>query len=199
VSRIDEIAQFHAEGLTGRQIAKRLGVTPATVCYYLRKLGVPVQRQNRYDWSAVQEFYDRGHSISDCQAEFGMARATVMEAVKRGAFRTRPQAMPIDKLLSGVRGRGHLKGRLLKAGLKSNECERCGINTWLGMPLSLALHHVNGDKHDNRLVNLQLLCPNCHSQTDNFAGRNRPLQLVAAPDEDEEVSSSQASPAQGAA
>jgi 5-methylcytosine-specific restriction endonuclease McrA len=34
------------------------------------------------------------------------------------------------------------------------------------------LHHVNGDGRDNRLENLQLLCPNCHSQTDNFAGRN---------------------------
>lgn len=52
-------------------------------------------------------------------------------------------------------------------------CEKCGLDEWRGSPLSLALHHVNGDRHDNRLANLQLLCPNCHSQTDNFAGRNR--------------------------
>jgi hypothetical protein len=39
--------------------------------------------------------------------------------------------------------------------------------------LSLALHHRNGDGEDNRLENLELLCPNCHSQTDTFAGRNR--------------------------
>ena len=37
----------------------------------------------------------------------------------------------------------------------------------------MALHHVNGDGSDNRLENLQMLCPNCHSQTENFAGRKR--------------------------
>jgi 5-methylcytosine-specific restriction endonuclease McrA len=68
--------------------------------------------------------------------------------------------------------RGHLKGRLLGAGLKEGRCELCGINEWRGEPLSLALHHVNGDGQDNRLENLQLLCPNCHSQTPNFSGRN---------------------------
>lgn len=199
VSRIDETARLHAEGLNGREIAKRLGVTPSTVCYYLRKLGIPAQRQGRYEWEAVQEFYDRGHSISECEAEFGMARATLVDAAKRGDFRARPQAMPLDELLAATpRGRHNLKQRLLKSGLKANACERCGIDMWLGAPLSLALHHVNGDKHDNRLVNLQLLCPNCHSQTDNFAGRNRPLRVLP-PLEHEEVRLPQAGPSPGAA
>ena len=145
MSRIDEVARLHAEGLTGH-----------------------------YDWPAVQEFYDRGHSIADCVAEFGMARATLVEAARRGDFRARPQAMPIDELLVATpRGRHNLKQRLLKAGLKSARCEICGLDEWRGAPLSLALHHANGDKHDNRLENLQMLCPNCHSQTENFSGRNR--------------------------
>ena len=69
--------------------------------------------------------------------------------------------------------RTHLKGRLLAAGLKENRCEGCGIQDWLGKPLSMALHHVNGEGTDNRLENLMMLCPNCHSQTENFSGRGR--------------------------
>jgi hypothetical protein len=60
-----------------------------------------------------------------------------------------------------------------QSGIKVNLCETCGINEWRGVPLSLSLHHVNGDRHDNRLRNLRLLCPNCHSQTPNFGSRNK--------------------------
>jgi hypothetical protein len=60
---------------------------------------------------------------------------------------------------------------LVAAGLKEERCEICGIGTWCGRPLAMALHHRNGDGLDNRLENLQLLCPNCHSQTENFSGR----------------------------
>jgi HNH endonuclease len=68
--------------------------------------------------------------------------------------------------------RSHLKRRLLDEGLKANYCEQCGLTEWRERPLSMALHHVNGDGKDNRLSNLQLLCANCHAQTENFAGRN---------------------------
>jgi hypothetical protein len=83
--------------------------------------------------------------------------------------------MPLEQLLiAGVRrSRSNIKGRLLSAGAKPVACERCGISSWLGAPLSLALHHVNGRPDDNRLEKLQLLCPNCHSQTENFGVRNR--------------------------
>jgi 5-methylcytosine-specific restriction endonuclease McrA len=63
--------------------------------------------------------------------------------------------------------------RLIRMGLKVNRCELCGLAEWRDAPLSIVLHHVNGNGDDNRLENLQLLCPNCHSQTENFAGRNR--------------------------
>jgi Zn finger protein HypA/HybF involved in hydrogenase expression len=66
----------------------------------------------------------------------------------------------------------------LAEGLKESRCERCGIDSWLGEPLSMALHHINGDGLDNRLENLALLCPNCHAQTPNFSGRNRRIRRI---------------------
>lgn len=65
-----------------------------------------------------------------------------------------------------------LKQRLVKEGIKPHRCERCGLNEWFGDIIPLELHHINGNNKDNRLENLQLLCSNCHAQTDNYRGRN---------------------------
>ena len=64
------------------------------------------------------------------------------------------------------------KSRLIKANLIEYKCSCCGITEWNGKPLTLQLHHINGNNRDNRLENLTFLCPNCHSQTDNFSGKN---------------------------
>src|SRR5436309_2821566 len=69
-------------------------------------------------------------------------------------------------------GTSTLKARLLREGLLEPHCYTCGLTEWLGKPLTLVLDHINGVRNDNRLANLRLLCPNCHSQTPTFAGRN---------------------------
>lgn len=66
-----------------------------------------------------------------------------------------------------------LAQRLIKEGIKNKVCEVCGNTEWLGQSIKLELHHVNGDHNDNRLENLQLLCPNCHAYTDNYRGKNQ--------------------------
>ena len=64
-----------------------------------------------------------------------------------------------------------LKLLLFRNGLKAPLCERCLGAEWMGEPMPLELHHVNGNPFDNRIENLQVLCPNCHALTANHAGR----------------------------
>jgi hypothetical protein len=66
-----------------------------------------------------------------------------------------------------------LRQRLFLEGFKEKKCERCGISEWLGKPLSLELDHKDGNCYNHNLQNLQILCPNCHSQTDTFRGKNK--------------------------
>lgn len=61
--------------------------------------------------------------------------------------------------------------RLFKEKIKEQKCECCGISEWQDKPITLQLHHINGNHNDNRLTNLKVLCPNCHSQTDNWGSK----------------------------
>ena len=74
-----------------------------------------------------------------------------------------------------------IKKRIFDNNLIVNECFRCKIKGGeTNLPemegfcniLVLQLDHINGINNDNRLENLRLLCPNCHSQTKSFCGRN---------------------------
>lgn len=89
--------------------------------------------------------------------------------------------IPLEKIL--VRDSTYqsfkLKKRLFKANLKTRQCEECG---WAKISndgyLPLELDHVNGNRHDNRLENLRILCPNCHSLKPTHRGKNKKKKVV---------------------
>jgi 5-methylcytosine-specific restriction endonuclease McrA len=75
-----------------------------------------------------------------------------------------------------------LKRRMLNEGWVY-KCNVCGINDWMNKSLTLQVDHINGNNKDNRKENLQLICPNCHSQTSTFCRGTRVPGSIRVSDE----------------
>ena len=89
----------------------------------------------------------------------------------------RSKVLPLKEILvenSTYASSVNLKNRLINEGLLKNECVECGCrNMWNKKPISLQLDHIDGNHKDNRLENLRILCPNCHSQTETWGGKKK--------------------------
>lgn len=85
--------------------------------------------------------------------------------------------IPLEEILANnypAYPTGKLKRRLLREGILEYKCVLCdNIGSHNGRPLTLQLDHVNGINNDHRLENIRLLCPNCHTQQDTYAGKNK--------------------------
>lgn len=66
-----------------------------------------------------------------------------------------------------------LKLKLIKDGIKQAKCEICSNVEWNGKLIPLELDHIDGNHYNNNLENLQIICPNCHAQTETNSGKNR--------------------------
>jgi hypothetical protein len=128
--------------------------------------------RKRYDWAVIQAYYDTGVSYRRCRAHFGFSAATWTKAVRAGRLVPR-RAWTAEEALANSKSRITIKRHLLRAGIIVNRCDWCGLDTWRGRAISIQIDHINGIRDDHRVENLRMLCPNCHSQTDTFAAKNR--------------------------
>lgn len=69
-----------------------------------------------------------------------------------------------------------LRKKLIEDGLKEDKCELCNTSEWMGKRLTLELHHKDGNRFNNELENLQILCPNCHSLTPNHSHQRKKIK-----------------------
>lgn len=179
-----QIQRYHDEGHGFVECQRHFGfshtawvkaIKRGEIIVRFRRQGQPTDPNDRrriYNWAEVQAYYDKGHSFRECQKKFGFCNASWDKARKRGEIRTRPFGMPIEELLRRGVSRYNVKWRLLRAGLLPNHCQVCGLSQWRNQPLGMHIDHINGIKNDHRLENLRMLCPNCHSQTETYGGRN---------------------------
>lgn len=90
-----------------------------------------------------------------------------------------PNKIPLTEILivnSTYTCTSSLRKRLIKEEYLENICSECGINEWRGVKLSLHLDHIDGNNINNQIENLRLLCPNCHSLTSTYCGKNKGKQ-----------------------
>ena len=83
--------------------------------------------------------------------------------------------IPFEKLFvdNSLTGRNVVRRRIISDNLIPYSCNFCGnTGEWLNLKMALELDHINGKNDDHRLENLRFLCPNCHSITKTFSGKN---------------------------
>ena len=132
----------------------------------------------RYDWDEINSYYHSDKSITfrDCQAKFGFSSKPWTDAVNRGAIIKKDRSIPLEELFCSncKRAPAVVRENLRKLNLIEYQCQLCNNKgEWNGSILVLQLDHINGINNDNRLQNLRYLCPNCHSQTETYAGKNK--------------------------
>lgn len=173
------IKRLLLEGNSNSTICQIVNVSSATVSYYARKLGLSKKPRPTYDWGLVQSDIDAGMTVNELVSKYGFARETYSLAVRKAKIKSKcPLTQTsIEEILSFANGRkttAHER-RCIKRGIMRNgsaHCALCGLSEWMGRMIVLEVDHIDGDPRNNVHDNIRLLCPNCHSSTDTWRGRN---------------------------
>lgn len=99
------------------------------------------------------------------------AKQKTIEALRKGVKTIKENAKERLLVLS-TEELGHLSRKQKVFEEQNESCSKCGIKDWLGEKLTFELEHIDGDRNNNKRNNLEVLCPNCHSQTKTWRGRN---------------------------
>lgn len=149
-------------------------------CCSSRPSGCDVQK--RINGDALKTAYKNGKRVSAKQNYECLPQDTK----DRMAWSRGKTLTPNDEIFIEYSGYTNelVKGRIFKDQIIEYKCYECKITDWNNKPITLELDHINGVNNDHRLENLRFLCPNCHSQTDTYKGRNKNTGKIIVSDEE---------------
>lgn len=125
-----------ANSTSWAEVCRRLGVKPMTGSQtYLKKKAIAF---GAYDSHFTGSAHNKGKTWMVAKAETYLFNGSIINSHR-------------------------LKGYLFREKIKEERCERCGISEWMGESVVLELDHIDNDHYNNELVNLMILCPNCHA------------------------------------
>lgn len=140
--------------------------------YTKEELELMISNSNSYSEFIEKIGYSKSGNVYRQTKKF-LDRMGIKYEFSKKTWSSKP--IEIDKVFtidSNFNGKS-LKRKIIRYELVPYICEKCSNNgRWLDNKLSLHLDHINGNNRDNRLENLRFLCPNCHSQTDTYSGKN---------------------------
>jgi hypothetical protein len=191
----EELIKLAEESTSKKDFCVKLGFKsttamckPGPLISKVKRLGIIIQRKPKYKYTDEQilnaakdarSITEIMRKISMCPTGYGHYRFK-QRLIKLGIdVKAMPGARWNTGLKLGVRdikdyllkdgpyiATSKLRLRLIKFGLLENRCYECSLGpVWNNKPIVLQLEHVNGNRRDNQLSNLKILCPNCHSQT----------------------------------
>ncbi|MEW1903070.1 HNH endonuclease [Streptomyces sp. NPDC086147] len=163
-----DTSHFEREGVRwAREVLEEAVAASTNMCEVLRRLGVEVVGGQHTHISRRVRAYgiDTSHFVTPVRTEY----------MRFNQRRRTPAEVLIEDESPRARRSG---GRRIKEALREsgveNRCALCGNEAlWLGEDLPLEVDHIDGNWRNNRIENLRLLCPNCHSTTDSYRGRGK--------------------------
>lgn len=187
---IEHIIEVLKKSLTITQASKTLNVSLSTLKRYCKKHNImdyykPNINMYKLDDKTFIEICKKSKSMMESARKMNIPFTSfIRRAKKLKCYKPDPsqkgyskkEKVKLKDILNGNAyiAPGKLKIKLISKGYKKYVCEKCGCNgIWMGEEITLELHHIDGDRYNNKLENLEILCPNCHSQTKTYRSRNK--------------------------
>lgn len=158
LERRKQIGELRKQKLTTPEICKILGISKGTVGWYLKSL--------YNDPESGVESKQRFLSLFEKSTE-------EIQIIKNNIKNSKRNLSDIKILNEDYNKLSFERlGRRIK--IEQNfKCNKCGISEWLGEKITLELEHIDGNNKNNKRENLEAICPNCHSLTSTWRGRNK--------------------------